>query len=278
MKKYLRKIYYSLPINLRFLIRRLFYFPVDLISKKEYNGIKLPPKGMIYTGGGDFLHQAKLHTNYLKEFAGLTPDSVVLDVGSGIGRSAIGLTEYLTDKGEYYGFDIVKKGVDWCQVNISNNYPNFHFKHIDLENDLYTNSGNKSTDFIFPYEDNKFDVVFLMSVFTHMQVEEIAHYLKEINRVLKKDGKCLATFFIYDDKIENKISNKSFRFSFPYNYNDYRLMNDNVKNANISLNKPYLDKISKDANLKIDNFIRGFWSEEIGIKNNDFQDIIIFKK
>lgn len=117
-----------------------------------------------------------------------------------------------------------------------------------------------------------------MSVFTHMQVEEIAHYLKEINRVLKKDGKCLATFFIYDDKIENKISNKSFRFSFPYNYNDYRLMNDNVKNANISLNKPYLDKISKDANLKIDNFIRGFWSEEIGIKNNDFQDIIIFKK
>lgn len=278
MKKYLRKIYYSLPLNLRFLLRRIIYFPNDLFSKKEYNGIILPPKGLIFTGGGDFLSQAKLHTNYLIKYANLKPNSKVLDVGSGIGRSAIGLTNYLDKNGEYYGFDIVKQGVDWCKNNISSKFPSFHFKYIELENDLYSSSGDKSTNFTFPYPDEKFDVVFLMSVFTHLQVDEIAHYLKEINRVLSKKGVLMATFFIYDDKIENNISNKDFRFSFPYNFNNYRLMNNNVKNANIAINKNYLKSISEQANLEIINFIQGFWSEEIEVKGNDFQDIIIFQK
>lgn len=278
MKKYLRNIYYVLPINIRFIIRRIYYFPYDLINKKEYNGIKLPPKGLIYTGGGDFLRQAILHTKYLIDFADLKNNSVVLDVGSGIGRSAIGLTKYLDKSGEYYGFDIVKKGVEWCQKNISSKYSNFKFDFVEIENDLYSNIGEKSTNFTFPYENNKFDIVFLMSVFTHLQVDEIAHYLNEINRVLKIDGKLLATFFIYDDKIENKISNNKFRFSFPYNYNNYRLMNNNVKNANIAIKKEYLEEMTEYANLKIDKFIQGFWSEEIEINNNDFQDIIVFRK
>ncbi len=278
MKKYLRKIYYSLPLNLRFLLRRIVYFSYDLFSKKEYNGIKLPPKGLIFTGGGNFLKQAILHTNYLIKYANLKSDSKVLDVGSGIGRSAIGLTKYLDKNGEYYGFDIVKQGVDWCTQNITKKFPNFYFKYVKLENDLYSNSGEKSSNFTFPYPDEKFDVVFLMSVFTHLQVDEIAHYLKEINRVLNKNGVLMATFFIYNDVIEHKISNKDFRFSFPYNFINYRLMNNKVKNANIALNKNYLDNMSKQANLEIINFIQGFWSEEIEVTDNDFQDIIIFKK
>jgi ubiquinone/menaquinone biosynthesis C-methylase UbiE len=220
----------------------------------------------------------KKHTKYLQDFVGLDSNSKVLDIGSGIGRSAIGLTDVLKDKGEYYGFDIVDTGVNWCNNNISSKFPNFHFKHIEIINDLYSDDGIEGKDFVFPYADSKFDIAFLMSVFTHMQVDEISNYLKEINRVLNDDGKCMATFFLYDDKIEEKISNPKFRFSFQYEYDNYRLMNNKVKNANIALSKTLLNELANKNNLKIERIIDGFWSEEVEITNNDFQDIVIFSK
>ena len=278
MKKHIRKIYYALPLNLRYALRGAFYLPTDLFNKQYFNGIELPPKGMIYTGGGDFLLQAKKHTKYLQDFVGLDSNSKVLDIGSGIGRSAIGLTDVLKDKGEYYGFDIVDTGVNWCNNNISSKFPNFHFKHIEIINDLYSNTGVDGKSFQFPYADSKFDIAFLISVFTHMQVEEISNYLKEINRVLNNNGKCMATFLLYDDKIEDKISNPKFRFSFQYEYDNYRLMNNKVKNANIALSKTLLNDMAIKNNLKIERIIDGFWSEEVEIINNDFQDIVIFSK
>lgn len=278
MKKYLRQLYYSLPIKLRYFIRRLFYFPYDLFNKKYYNKIQLPPKGIIYTGGGDFLKQAFLHRKYLIKYADLKQDSIVLDIGSGIGRSAIGLVDYLDANGEYYGFDIIKRGVDWCNKNISSEYKNFHFEHILMKNDLYSNSGIESTKFIFPYKDNTFDVVFLMSVFTHLQIEDIRHYLSEIQRVLKPEGRCLSTFFIYDEIIEDKISNHKYYFNFKYKYDNFRLMNNKVKNANIAINYNYLREMAEENNLIIDKYIPGFWTEEVEIKDNDFQDIIVFRK
>ena len=38
------------------------------------------------------------------------------------------------------------------------------------------------------FEDNKFDVVYVCLVFQHMQRELILNYIKEIYRVLKKQG------------------------------------------------------------------------------------------
>lgn len=278
MKKYFRNLYYSLPVKLRFLLRRTFYLPIDFIKKERFNGITLPPKGKIYTGGGDFLKQGLLHKDYLCRYAGLKENSKVLDVGSGIGRSAIGLTTFLNKYGEYYGFDIVKDGVDWCSKNISSKFPNFHFKYINILNDLYSDDGIKSTNFTFPYNDGKFDVVFLISVFTHLQVEDISHYLSEINRVLKPDGKCLATFFIYDEKIQTKISKPEYYFSFQYDYGNYKLMNNKVKNANIALSIDLLTELADKNSLNIAQIINGFWSEEYEITDNDFQDIVVFSK
>lgn len=278
MKKHFRNFYYALPVGLRFLLRRLFFLPSDVFKQEFYNGIKLPPKGKIYTGGGDFLKQALLHKEYLIKFGGLKENSAVLDIGSGIGRSAIGLSDYLSKEGEYYGFDIVKTGVDWCKQNISTKYPNFYFEYINIQNDLYSDDGIKSTNLTFPYNEGKFDVIFLISVFTHLQVDDISHYLSEINRVMKQNGKCLSTFFIYDDKIKNKVSNKEFYFPFQYDYGNYKLMNNNIKNANIALSEKLLLELASKNSLKVDKIIKGFWSEEVEITDNDFQDIVVFSK
>jgi len=41
-----------------------------------------------------------------------------------------------------------------------------------------------------------FDIVYLVSVFTHMIPPSIENYTKQISRVLKKNGKCLTSMFL----------------------------------------------------------------------------------
>ena len=53
--------------------------------------------------------------------------------------------------------------------------------------------------FEFPYPAEAFDLVFLTSVFTHMLPPEVRHYLSEIHRVLRPQGRCLMTFFLLNE-------------------------------------------------------------------------------
>ncbi|ELY1979868.1 class I SAM-dependent methyltransferase [Flavobacterium psychrophilum] len=127
-----RKIYYSLPIPLRYAARKIIYFPSDMLTKK--NNL-VPPKGIIFTGSGNYLQTGKVFFSYFQKYCDFTPQSSILDIGSGIGRMAIPFTNYLSTTGKYEGFDIVKIGIDWCTKNISSRFPNFNFKLIPLKKD-----------------------------------------------------------------------------------------------------------------------------------------------
>jgi ubiquinone/menaquinone biosynthesis C-methylase UbiE len=238
----------------------------------------VPLKGDIYTGSGDFTEQGKHHLELLKKLAGLKPEDTVLDVGSGIGRTAVALTSFLSSEGNYEGFDVVKKGVTWCRNNISNKFPNFNFRFIPLKNDLYNDEKVRAEDFIFPYPDRKFDIVFLFSVFTHMQPGETDHYLDEIFRVLRPGGRCLTTLFFFDKDIEDKISGSN-AFGFPVKKEGYRLMNKNVKSANVAYEMDKILSTFTGKGFEINELIPGYW-KDISYKNDlsDFQDILVVKK
>jgi ubiquinone/menaquinone biosynthesis C-methylase UbiE len=275
----LRAIYYKLTPDMRLLVRKFYYLPSDIylrITGKKKNMV--PDKGDIYIGSGDFIKQGIHHLDLLKRHTNLKHDSAILDIGCGIGRSAAALTKYLNSHGSYEGFDVVKKGINWCNKNISNNYTNFHFRHVPLKNDLYNKNGNNADEFIFPYNDSLFDVVFLFSVFTHMQQTEIKHYLNEIFRVMKVGGNCLATFFIYNEKDEEYISQYN-SFCFPVKREGFRLMDKKVKSANVAFEEKNLQNIISDSGLKIKKVVAGYW-KNTGNKNelNDFQDIIVMEK
>ena len=270
MLSFLRKTYYTLPPQYRFVARRVAYLPIDfwttLTGKREP---MTPPRGMIYTGSGDFVKAGNWWRNFFVEQAGLQPSYRVLDVGSGIGRIARGLTDYLnfenepheeegrvrySFKGTYDGFDAIKLGVDWCIKNITPQYPNFRFRYVPLENDLYRNDGQKAAQFTFPYPDNSFDFVILTSVFTHMLPNEVAHYLTEIQRVMCRGGTCVATFFILNDKIRTLLKSKK-DFNFPFDYSHYALMDDKVKAANVAFDDAFLEKIITESGLSLDKKI-----------------------
>lgn len=278
-KNKLRKYWYGLSANQRFMIRRLYYLPADTLDSITGKRHKyVPPRGLIYTGssaGSDkFIKQGQQQLSVLKQTADLKPEDRVLDIGSGIGRTAIALSGYLNSKGSYEGFDVVKLGVDWCNSRLGKDFPNFKFKYVPLYNDLYNDSEQKADDFVFPYEADEFDKVFSFSLFTHMQLNEIQNYFREISRVLKKDGLAFSTFFLFDEKDEKRIENNG-DYSFSVSREGYKLMSDQVKSGNIAIHKDKLSKMMADEGLEIVKIIDGFWK---GVESIEFQDIVVLKK
>jgi ubiquinone/menaquinone biosynthesis C-methylase UbiE len=171
---------------------------------------------MMNVGAGDFSESGRAYLPLFVELAGLTPAGRVLDVGCGIGHIAVALAEFMDTRGSYEGFDIVEQGISWCQKAITPRYPNFQFRHVDVFNREYNPKGStQPSDFSFPYGESEFDLVLLTSVFTHMRLDDIDRYLAEIHRVLKTNGRCLATFFLLETSLSNEGGDGFDRFSYP---------------------------------------------------------------
>ena len=142
-------------------------------------------------GGPGFLWNSLVARAWLK------PQHSVLDMGSGNGKHARVLTQYLEPpEGRYVGFDIVEEGVAWCQRAYAP-YPNFRFDFADLRSDWYNpDAAATAEDHVFPYPDASFDVAFASSLFTHLEPSATRNYLRNAERVLKPGGRLLLTCFL----------------------------------------------------------------------------------
>lgn len=280
MERWLRKAYYGLSPRMRRVARRVAFWPLD--TWEGLRGIRpahVPPRGKIFIGSGDFVQRGREQLGYLCSYAGLRPHHAVLDVGSGIGRTAVALAGYLGPEGRYEGFDVVKEGVHWCRRHITTKYPRFQFTHVDLVNDLYNLQGGTAQAFRFPYPDGSFDVVFLFSVFTHMAKEEVQHYLREINRVLKPGGRCLGTYFLYTPELEERISTGRGAFTFPVAGDGFRLMDGKVTAANIAFSEATLRDMASAAGLQWEQQLDGYWKDPAFKQaGRDFQDIVVLRR
>jgi len=132
---------------------------------------------------------------------GLKPTDRVLDVGSGIGRMALPLTQHLTGRGSYDGIEIDPFKVRYCRRTVGWRHPNFRFHHADVFNKYYNPHGRlPAAEYRFPFADESFDFVFLVSVFTHMLPADLEHYVSEIARVMAKGATCIASFWLTEKK------------------------------------------------------------------------------
>lgn len=105
----------------------------------------------------------------------LTPQSVVLDFGCGSGR----YVQELRENGyNAFGCDIELKKEK--NVDTDAMVKNLLIRKIDIKN------------YILPFEDNTFDLIFSDQVFEH--VKNYPETLTEISRVLKSGGSCLHVF------------------------------------------------------------------------------------
>ncbi|HEV2811887.1 MAG TPA: class I SAM-dependent methyltransferase [Solirubrobacteraceae bacterium] len=160
----------------------------------------VPPRRLDFGGHSDFVETGDEFLAYFVELGGLQPHHAVLDVGCGIGRMARPLVGYLDAAGSYDGFDVNREGVGWCRRRYAR-HDNFRFRVADLYNRRYNPRGaHAATEYRFPYDDDAFDFVIATSVLTHLLESEADHYLAEIKRVMKPEGRALVTFFLLNDE------------------------------------------------------------------------------
>jgi SAM-dependent methyltransferase len=159
--------------------------------------LPVPPPDLRFCGDGDFRAIGAEFLTHFRREADLRPNDRVLDIGCGIGRMAVPLTQYLSGDGEYTGIDIVRDGIEWCQRTITPVYPNFHFRHLDLQHPLYNPTGVIDAASVrFPFPDATFDFICLVSVFTHITADVLLNYAREVGRLLAPGGRCFATAFL----------------------------------------------------------------------------------
>lgn len=212
---------------------------------------------------------------YFKEFGLLQPNHTVLEIGCGIGRMALVLTQYLSADGHYVGMDIVPDGIAWCQQHITPEHPNFLFQRIDIYNKMYNPKGQgEAATYRFPFEAESYDFVFLVSVFTHMLPAELENYLAEIARLLKAGGRCLITYFLLNDESRRLVEAGSNNIPMDYRSEAYWARNRHVPEEAIAFDEAHIRGLYAKYGLRIEDPIRyGVWSGRTGVV--DWQDIVI---
>jgi SAM-dependent methyltransferase len=152
----------------------------------------LPP----YTKKGDFKRAGASFLETAVE-KGLQPHHRVLDLGCGVGRFAVALSEYLDERGRYVGLDTAQKSIRLCNRWIGSKLPGFSFVWADVFNTNYNRGAAvEAARYRFPFENRAFDFVFSNSLFTHLVPSDARNYFEEIGRVLKPDARTLNTIFL----------------------------------------------------------------------------------
>lgn len=172
-------------LNLMHLTDRVRYY-IQSFKNRQINkaflsanpDIKLPPDYLMYESfqinyqkyliGGKEV--ANWIVGHLRRFNS-SEEITLLDWGCGPGRVVRHMPEILGPSANVYGTDYNEKSIKWCKENLNN----IDFNLNSLEPSL-------------PYENEKFDFIYGISIFTHLSEEMHYKWAKELNRVLKKDG------------------------------------------------------------------------------------------
>jgi SAM-dependent methyltransferase len=142
------------------------------------DGPPLPPRRLMVRVAGTadadwFLRSGRAAYDAIAAHVPLVEIDSVLDFGCGCGR----VTRYWSDfAGAVRGGDVNTKAVEWCRANL----PFARFEINRLEPPL-------------AFEDQSFDLVYALSVFTHLTAELQRAWRDELRRVLRPGGHLLVT-------------------------------------------------------------------------------------
>ena len=127
-------------------------------------------------------------------------NSTIIDIGSGCGRTAHVLRDYwsVTSKftGSYIGVDIDEEMIAWCSANFDS--PRFRFLMSTDGSKSYHKKAESDNPYRIPVPDDDADLVFSLSLFTHLLETEARNYLKESFRLLRPGGSIHHSVFCLD--------------------------------------------------------------------------------
>jgi SAM-dependent methyltransferase len=246
---------------------------VEEISRD--GSLPTPPAENVFVGDGDYRAIGAEYLGHFVRIGGLKPFESVLDIGCGIGRMAVPLTQYLDSGTAFYeGVDPVNAGIEWCVQNITSAYPNFRFCRVDVAHELYNPGGAiAGREIVLPFADAKFDFVAMVSVATHLPEAEISAYAREIARLLAPGGRLFLTAFIVAAGDPDRPTARP-RFT-PGNRPGTWFGDPLAPLGAIGFDAGIIEDILKKAGLQVQRVSLGHWR---GIESSHYQDVIIAGK
>lgn len=267
------------------------YLPLDRAHVRRTRNICLIP-GESMRRGGKYSYAEWAHViGIFQTLIGLQlpkrSANRVLDVGCGTGILAIASDPFVQEGGRYVGIDIGREDIEFCRQQYTS--PHFEFVQLEASNPEYA-PDRSDAHLAWPLEDESFDLITALSVWTHMNQADAEFYMREVSRVLKPTGKALITLFVLDESYERKQSQplsgkgrfhntpqKTWVFDQPsYGSDDFRHPAwADVPEAAIAITKAGLDRLLDQAGLTIAQQYDGNWKEAPGLY---FQDVVVLQR
>ena len=267
------------------------FISLDRESILRTKNIRSIPNQKFRKGGkisyAEWAHVIGIFQTLFYEVLDKKDDNKILDIGSGTGLLAMASEPFISGNGYYKGLDVIKSKIDFSNNHYNN--PKLKFSHFNVNNATYSKFQNE-TLLKWDIKDNSYDLVTALSVWTHFNENDALFYLKEVERVLKKGGKAIITFFYLDDYYDNSLKireNKTGRFHstnqlrWIFNKKAYESQSwfstdwAKVPEDAIGINKKGMDELILNSNLKLIKYYPGNWKEKVGLY---FQDVLIFQK
>jgi SAM-dependent methyltransferase len=171
-----------------------YYFPLN-----DSNYKNLPPANLrTQVHGSDSVSSFVLEgfscykkINFLvdehldKSFEQIFP---VLDWGCGCGR----VSKYFFEKSDIFGVDINKNAVDWCVQNLS---PNYSVSELNPP---------------LSFPENHFELIYGVSILTHLSFEDQRNWIEELIRVTRKGGIIILSYHGLNSLIRFNLPQESF--------------------------------------------------------------------
>jgi len=257
-----------------------FYSPLERVLLRVSGISGFPPihlrrfVGAVATPEGSSMHYAMI----LKLVTHLKSDCRILDLGCGCGLLELALEDYLS-KGHAIGVDIHRPCIEWAAKHISRRSPNISFRHADIYNPAYWPSGVLSVEQFFANLDEwGFDTIVAKSLFTHMLIDELPVYLREIGRRLRPQGNGLLSFFLLNEdqhRLQKEGKNK-IEFHRPAGGPPYAFRRIAAPSAAVAYDEGVLHQMLAQSGLRCTSTFYGAWSGRSDAL--DFQDILVVEK
>ena len=222
-------------------------------------------------GRGDFDVIGRQWVDYFVAHCALKPEESVLDVGSGIGRVAIPMTDYLT--GRYEGLDVVREGVEWCSEHDHPGLPELPLSASPTSTTGYTTRTASQHPAGVPLSLRGRRVrlrVPDLRVHAHASAGGRALHRRDRDGCCDQDGRCLASVFLWDESVEP--SQPQLRFdddAGPYRFN-HGFKPEDVLGIQGGVPARLLQRCGFSPTVDY-----GWWGRPAGETNLDAQDIVL---
>lgn len=238
-------------------------FPRNIIFLKQckkMNDLPIPSGDLIYLVANSsdlnwFFHSGKMGADSIinileKNHLMIQNFDTILDFGCGIGRVLRHFSKICGPK--FFGCDYNPKLINWCLKNI--HFANFRLNFLETK---------------LNYPDEKFDFIYVLSVFTHLKESQQFFWITELSRVLRPGGYMLIT--THGEKYLSQLTSEG---------------QEKFRSGNIVINNDEQTGTNICSSFHPESYVRNILAKHLtvvdfipeGAKGNPQQDVYLLKK